>query len=390
VRIVQVNLASDPELREPDRLLESYHTLTGLSDALSAAGATVHVVQRFSSEARITRANVVYQFVHDGPPGTPGPWTSFPRVVSAVHDAAPDVVHVNGLMFPGMVRALRQRVSGSCAIVLQDHSGLVPRRSWWPFGRGGASAWRRAFAAVDACTFTARELARRWYAVGLDEAAPIFEIPEASTHFTAIDRRQAQRWTGLSGEPAILWVGRLDHNKDPLTVLDALEHVLPAFSAAQVLMVVPADVEHPRAHPRHEIALRLASSDAFAGRVTIVGPLLHQEMPAYYSAADIFISGSHHEGSGYALIEAMACGCSPCVTDIPAFRALSGGCGAMWRAGDADACAAALRDLATRDRQRERRIVRERFEQAMSWEVIGRRTLELYSTVLASKRRFVP
>ena len=110
-------------------------------------------------------------------------------------------------------------------------------------------------------------------------------------------------------------------------------------------------------------------------------------MPAYYSAADIFISGSHHEGSGYALIEAMACGVSPCITDIPAFRALADGCGVMWRAGDADACAAALRDLANRDLGAAREAVRARFEQAMSWDVIGRRTLALYSTLLASRRR---
>jgi glycosyltransferase involved in cell wall biosynthesis len=386
VRIVQVNLAWDAELREPEALLASYRTLTGLSDALTAAGARVHVIQRFSSDARVIRGNAVYDFVRDGPPGTPGPWTSLTRVVNAVGDRAPDVVHINGLMFPGAVRAIRERVGRACAVVLQDHSGFIPRTSWWPFGEGRRSAWRRAFGDADACTFTAHDLAAPWYAVGLAEDTPIVEIPEASTHFVAIDRRQARSWTGLQGDPSILWVGRLDDNKDPLTVLNALEQVLPVLPAAQVLMIVPADADNPLAHRRHEIASRIASSEALGGRISMIGPLAHEEMPAYYSAADIFVSGSRHEGSGYSLIEAMACGVSPCVTDVPAFRGLTGGCGALWRAGDAAACAAALRDLAMRDLEAERQVVREHFERAMSWHVIGRRTLDTYSTLVSTRR----
>ena len=43
-------------------------------------------------------------------------------------------------------------------------------------------------------------------------------------------------------------------------------------------------------------------------------------------AADLFVLGSHREGSGYSLIEALACGLPPVVTDIHAFRTLTG-CG---------------------------------------------------------------
>ena len=46
-------------------------------------------------------------------------------------------------------------------------------------------------------------------------------------------------------------------------------------------------------------------------------------MAAFYSAADLFVVGSHHEGSGYSLMEACACGAMPVVTDIPTFRLLT-------------------------------------------------------------------
>ena len=186
----------------------------------------------------------------------------------------------------------------------------------WPLTH---ARWRRAFACVNACTFTARALAERWHRVGLPHDMRLIELPEASTTFRPIDRGQARQATGLRGSPALLWVGRLDHNKDPLTVLTGLDRVLQTVPGAHLTMIVPAEAS------AREVQRRIADSPALRNGVTLVGPIAHTEMAPYYSAADIFVSGSRHEGSGYALIEAMACGVVPCVTDIPAFRALTQG-----------------------------------------------------------------
>ena len=62
----------------------------------------------------------------------------------------------------------------------------------------------------------------------------------------------------------------------------------------------------------------------------------------WFSAADGYVSGSHREGSGFALIESMSCGCVPIVTDIPSFRKISGKYGFLWRPGDAESLCAAL------------------------------------------------
>ena len=120
----------------------------------------------------------------------------------------------------------------------------------------------------------------------------------------------------------------------------------------------------------------------------MLGSIPHERLPDYYSAADIFVSGSHHEGSGYALIEAMACGLTPCVTDIPAFRALVGGSGIRWPTQQSEACAAALVDLAQRDLVSERSLVRRHFERTLSWKVIGERTVAAYETLV--RRRAAP
>jgi len=121
-------------------------------------------------------------------------------------------------------------------------------------------------------------------------------------------------------------------------------------------------------------------------RVTLVGAVPHDQIGAWFSAADIFVSGSHHEGSGYSLIEAMACGATPCVTNIPSFRALTGGHGALWRVADADACAAALVDVASRDRAAERAAIQRHYANGLSWEHIGRRTVRDYRALVEARR----
>jgi glycosyltransferase involved in cell wall biosynthesis len=380
MRIVQLNLAFDAAFRDPEQLLERYHTLTGWSRALTAAGADVRVVQRFSTDATIKRDGVVYAFVKGGKRGRPAPWNVSSGMVAAVAGNAPDLIHVNGLMFPGMIRATRAVVGHARVIVAQDHSGRLPRRRVWPLQSLAQSRWARALGQLDACTFTSRELASRWHAAGLPKTVPIIEIPEASTTFAPVDRVTARSTTGISGTPALLWVGRVDANKDPLTVLTGFGRALTELPDARLWMVIPAHVDDS------EIRAHIGTTAVLRDRVTILGPVDYRDMPRYYSAADVFISGSHHEGSGYALLEAMACGVVPCVTDIAAFRALVGDCGVLWRAGDAAAMAAALRDLTARDLHEQRQQVRQRFDKALSWPAVGQRTFDAYASLLERRR----
>jgi glycosyltransferase involved in cell wall biosynthesis len=378
LKIVQLNLAFDPRLATPAALLAAYHTLTGWSAAVSHAGAAVETIQRFSRNSEVAHEGSRYRFVDDGAGGVPPPWDRVARTVRAVVEARPDVVHINGLMFPGCVRALRAALPSDTAIVLQDHSGAVPRAWPWPLAPLSVARWRRAFAECDACTFTARALADRWHRHGLPHEVPVLEIPEASASLAPIERREAAAHTGITAGPALLWVGRLDDNKDPLTVLTALAQALPQLPEARCWMIFQGG------ELEGAVRRRVAGDPILRDRVTLVGSVPHDRMHVYYSAADILLSGSHHEGSGYALIEAMACGVRPCVTDIPAFRALAGPAGAMWTPGEADSCAGALLTLA--GQPPDRAAVRAHFDTHLHWNAIGDRTVRAYHALFADPR----
>ena len=364
--VVQVNYACDKRLTDPDALLARYFTLTGWGEALVGAGAgPVAVVQQFHRDVAIARNGVEYSFCRSG-------------IAAAVAARHPDIAHVNGLIFPARTWMLRRALDRPAAIVVQNHSdgGAV--------GRAPALriAGRAARGAADAWLFAAVEHAAAWRRAGVVAARQrVYQVMEASTTLRALPRAAARAASGLRGSPAILWVGRLNTNKDPLAVLDAFERCAAGLPVATLTMIYGTD------ELLEEVRVRIARSPALRERVHLAGAIPHERMAAYYSAADIFIAGSHHEGSGYSLMEACACGAIPVVTDIPTFRLMTGAgtVGALWTPGDAASCARAIADVSARDLSAARATLAAHFDRALSWDAVGRRALAIYHEVIATR-----
>jgi glycosyltransferase involved in cell wall biosynthesis len=243
--------------------------------------------------------------------------------------------------------------------------------------------WRGGLGAADAISFTAREQAEQWRAAEVLAVQRILEIVESGTTMRHVDRARARIAIGIDAAPLILWVGRLTTNKDPLTVLDGLEQALPALPGAQAVMVFGDDTLIA------SVEERVRASTVLRDRITLAGRVARDELPNYYSAADLFVSGSHDEGSGYALIEAMSAGVIPVVTDIPSFRVIAGESGARWPPGDAGAFSAALREVCSRNLPEEKMRVTVQYDRALRWEAIARRTVDEYRSLVESKRAAV-
>jgi glycosyltransferase involved in cell wall biosynthesis len=125
---------------------------------------------------------------------------------------------------------------------------------------------------------------------------------------------------------------------------------------------------------------RISGDPLLCGRVHLLGRVSHGEIEQLMRAADIFVSGSHREGSGYSLIEALACGLPPAVTDIPSFRSLTGhgAVGALWPTGDAAALCDALLAIAAQPDAARRAAARRHFEYELSFEAVGRKLAVAY------------
>jgi glycosyltransferase involved in cell wall biosynthesis len=208
----------------------------------------------------------------------------------------------------------------------------------------------------------------------------LFAIPESSSRFMPGERARARAETGLHGDPCVLWVGHLNVGKDPLTVLDGVAHAALRLPGLQLWCVFG------NAPLLDAVRQRIAHDPQLAGRVHLLGKVAHARIETLMRAADLFVAGSRAEGCGYSLMEALACGVAPVVTDIPAFRALTGdGCvGRLWPCGDAAQLAEALLDVAANRPSPAQ--VRAHFDATLSFAALGRRWADAYAQVLDDRQ----
>ena len=128
----------------------------------------------------------------------------------------------------------------------------------------------------------------------------------------------------------------------------------------------------------------IAESEVLRERVVFVGARPHAEMEQRFRAADFYVQTSHHEAAGFSLIEALACGATPIVTDIPPSRRIVGDAGSLTPVGDAPSMSRALVDWAGRDRETLRRNARARFDESLTFASIGRDLRKTYETLATS------
>jgi glycosyltransferase involved in cell wall biosynthesis len=370
--VVFLNYHYDADLSTPGQLIRRYFSSHEWCKSLLRAGAErVAVVQRFSSDEELTVDGIEYRFVHDGLPGSL-PWWSIPRrvnrVVASLH---PSIVHLNGR--PLHSASLHWSLSHTTPIVWQHHGGEPPT---------GLRRWihRIGFSAVDGVLVAAPEIALAWHHAGLiSHHHAIGCIVESSSRFEPVPQETARKEFGIEGNPVLLWVGRLNENKDPLTVLRGFARILKHSPCATLYMIYTTT-------PLLGQCRRFVRESGLQAHVHFLGTRPHDLMPYYYSAADYFVLGSHHEGSGFALLEAISCGTFPLVTNIPTFRAITqnGTIGCLWDVGNPESLEAAFIHCLSSNRSRT--AIRNFFETHLSFEVVGKAALVFYSRLLNHDR----
>jgi glycosyltransferase involved in cell wall biosynthesis len=364
MRVVHANFVRPLGHADPERLLEEWPTLLDVAAAVVETGGSVTLIQSFSRDAALNSRGVECRFVSER--FLPGRSTGMSprRVARAAAASQPDVIHVNGLDFPVHTRAMS---ATGIPVLVQDHAsrpgGGLLRRRW-------------GLAAVAGVAFTDAGQAQPFIDDGiLRKDVAIFSAPESSTHFTPGDQTDAREATEMHGDPAVLWIGRLDLNKDPLTILDAVElagrelpdlHLWCCYHEEPLLA---------------QVKTRIAASPFLSARVHLLGRAPHEQIELLCRAADIFMVGSHHEGSGYALIEALACGATPIVTNIAPFRRLCGNVGRLVPVADARAFAAGLTEIARKPRAQLRQRALKHFHANLSFEAVGRQLRDIYSVL---------
>ncbi len=121
--------------------------------------------------------------------------------------------------------------------------------------------------------------------------------------FSPMDRADARSALGIEEQNVLLYVGRIE----PLKGLDILLQAVRLLERGERLRVLIVGGS-PGSDSELDRLKKLAAELGIGGSVTFTGSIPQRELPAYYSAADVFVLPSYAESFGLAALEAMACG----------------------------------------------------------------------------------
>ena len=195
--------------------------------------------------------------------------------------------------------------------------------------------------------------------------------------FSPVEQRDARRELGIREENVILYVGRIE----PLKGIDILLRAVPLLECANDLRVMVVG-GNPSGDTEMERLKAIAAELGISDSVTFTGPVPQDRLPAYYSAADIYVLPSHAESFGLAALEAMACGTPVVVSRVGGLKTFveNGKTGylAPWRCPDAFAQRLDMLLAAPDLRRAMGRAAREK-ALSMGWNRVADRMLDYYA-----------
>ncbi|MDP2919340.1 MAG: glycosyltransferase [Dehalococcoidia bacterium] len=127
--------------------------------------------------------------------------------------------------------------------------------------------------------------------------------------FKPVDKTSARKQLGIEGK-VILFVGRIE-------TIKGLDRLVEAISLLNIpdlkLYIVGGD-----GYSRDEInrLKALAEKIGVDKKVNFLEPVPQEQLPDYYSAADVFVLPSYHESFGMVALEALACGTPVIATGV--------------------------------------------------------------------------
>ena len=172
--------------------------------------------------------------------------------------------------------------------------------------------------------------------------------------------------------PVVISTRSLEPLYDVITLIKAISLVLRKVPEAQFVIIGDG--------AQRNILENEVKSQGVSGNTTFVGWGQHDKLPRYLASSDVYVSTSLSDGASISLMEAMASGLAPVVTDIPANRSWisDGESGLLFPARDAETLADRIVYLVEHEEVRKRfgskgrEIVTERAEHKKEMDSVER------------------
>jgi glycosyltransferase involved in cell wall biosynthesis len=231
-----------------------------------------------------------------------------------------------------------------------------------------------AVIAVSECT---KRDAIRFYRIPEEKITVIYEGVNPRFRPASPEAIAAVRARYGLPERFILYVGTIEPRKNLTTLLEAFHHLLATYDLRLVIVGKKGWL--------YERFFRRLRELGLENRVLFTGYVPDEDLPAIYSAADLFVFPSLYEGFGLPVLEAMACGTPVICSNTSSLPEVAGDAALLVDPTDARALTGAMEQVLTNERLwatlRAKGMERAR---GFTWEKAAYRTWEVYQQVISS------
>lgn len=365
MRIVYLTYAAVTRYDNPEAWLKRIDFYTAQLEAM-APFAEIKSIHLINYDGMLVRNNVEYHF------RKLKKWKLiFPLGLHRyVSNLKPDVVMIHSLRYPWQVLWLYIKLGRKIRLWAIHHAEKPLR-----FPKSLFQKLADRF--IQGYFFCSVDLGKRWTDAGqIKNKDKIYEVMEASSVFCPVSKEAARMKTKVMGRNTYLWVGRLDKNKDPVTLIKAFQLFFCDHIDAELYMII-----HQQEELLEEVNELLAATPEVSKRISFVKGVSHEDMLYWFNSVDFIVSTSHYEGSGVAVCEGMSCGCIPILTNIPSFTMMTqqGVVGLLFEPGDVMGLLNALSKSRSLNFEEERQNVLTQFRENLSCESISKKMVRVIS-----------
>lgn len=360
MKIAYVSYAN-VKIDNPERWLAQLSFYTGILEKQFKE----HQVISFHSpnqSATVIQNGVEYRFVRHSPVRKIFPFSLNWKIASQ----NPEVIIVHGLHFGWQLIWLHLQLRRPVKIFVWHHAEK-PKR----FPKNIIQKLADRF--TQGYFFVSKELAQPWVdKKQISSIEKVFEVMEASSPFLSIDKQEARKKIGIAEGLNYLWVGRMDENKDPFTLLKAFQKFSRNYPQAKLYAIFRDG------HLLSEIKKLI---DPKSVAISLIGEVAHDDLLFWYNSVDFIVSTSHYEGSGIAVCEAMSCGCVPILSQIASFKKMTENekCGLLFEPGNEGSLYEAFVKSISIDIDQQRNMALQLFDSNLSFNAIAQTINEVIS-----------
>ena len=206
-------------LENPRQILKECYSTVGYLDKCSHNFNTYFVARTTDSSVAFNHSGLKI-FLRKGK--TLPKWSIPFRFHNFINSLRPDYILIHGFGYAHYLIFLKLILPKSKILLQCNGFAPVPK---------GLKKWVYKIAdnAIDGYLFTGIENAKPWYDANVFKKEKVFEVMEGGTTFSLTNSERAPH--------TFVWVGRLNADKDPMTLLKAFAQFLETEPSAKLTMI---------------------------------------------------------------------------------------------------------------------------------------------------------